>query len=72
MELTRKNDSALAGATKADRDSSGDHSDVSKDLRYRYADNGVLPADTGMVAFAIRDAWAANVLEDHDRSAALT
>jgi hypothetical protein len=56
MELIQKNDSALTGATRADRDSNGGYSCESRDLRYRYVDNGVLPTNTGIVAFAVRDA----------------
>jgi hypothetical protein len=56
MELIQKNDSVLAGATRAGRDSNGGYSCVSRDLRYRYVDNGVLPTNTGIVAFAVRDA----------------
>jgi hypothetical protein len=35
MGLIRKNDSVLAGATKADRDSNGGYSHVSQGPRYR-------------------------------------
>ena len=59
MELIRKNDSVLAGATKADQESNGGYGDVSRGLEaYTYADNGVLPTNTGVVAFAVRDARA--------------